>query len=482
MPTLPRADIFIARPTGPAQVEADPNMFAAEGRGLQQLGAGISDAAQAGAQIALKFEHARFVSKSAEADRKVKTAWTAYQEQMATSPGKPDEWVKGWNDTYAKVSKDVDMTGLSKPAQMRLQEQMKAFQAESTASIGLQATKQSFKNGAAEITASASLDLKNGDIMGYERKINEGAAAGFFDPATQNKLLEQGKIDYDVEQANRAINDNPITAVDALEEKTEGGNWKNFKNVSENQRLSLLTEAKRKTSTLRAETSQAVYERRGAGELIEPEELQLLVEKKLLTANQAKGIMQEQKRSGDDPAVIPRFSQALRDVSNYDPRKDPAKEQYAKLVQERGWFPGDMKQELEKQLNAQVKLSGDSTAGDTAVRSYVNKMLDDGVFGDIGKFPATDAKRAGKIRDPQAYQKAYSTHVEITGALQDFMVKNPKATPTQQMEFVQSKMSTMTTTNAALPILNSIAGKAQTPVRANAASKAGKYKVIKVGE
>lgn len=151
-------------------------------------------------------------------------------------------------------------------------------------------------------------------------------------------------------------------------------------------------------------------------------------------------------------------------------------------MQERGWFPGDMKQELEKQLNAQVKLSGDSTAGDTAVRSYVNKMLDDGVFGDIGKFPANDPKRAGKIRDPQAYQKAYATHVEITGALQEFMVKNQKATPTQQMEFVQSKMTTMTTTNSALPILNSIAGKAQTPVRANAASKAGKYKVIKVGE
>lgn len=481
MPRLPNQGVFIARDTGPSQVLANPNMLDAEFEGMQQFGRGVSSAANDLAQIAHKMEYGNYVAKSAETDRKVKTAWTAYQEKMTTEPGSPEKWAKGWNDMYAKVRKDVPLEGLSKSSRLRIEQQMADFQMDSTAQISAQATKQRIRNGAAEITASASLDLKNGDWHGYEAKINEGASAGFFEPSMQIKLLEDGRVQFDVEGANKAINENPIAATDALEAKTDGGKWQNYKNVSENQRLSLLVEAKRRTSDLRAETSRGIYERRSNGELIEPGELEALVGQGLITPHQSKNIMNEQKRSGDDPAVMPKFSAALRSVSDYDPRKDPEKTQFAQLVQDRAWFPADMKQELEKRLNAQVSLSSDKTVGDVSVRSYVNAMLDDGIFGDIGKFPADD-KKAGKVRDPSAYQQAHATHVEIMGSLQQFMSENPTATPTQQREFVDGKLTTLTTTAASLPILNAIAGKAQTNARGLPTSKAGKYKVIKVGE
>ncbi len=482
MPKIPQAGVFIARDTGPAGVLANPNMQDAEFAGMQQLGRGISQAGAALGEYAQKMEYASYVAKKNEADRKVKTAWTTYQEKMLTETATPETWAKGWNDMYAKVRKEVALDGLSKESRARVEAQMLDFQLDSTAQISAQATKQRIRNGQAEITASATLDLKNGDFESYEAKINEGAAAGFFDPAIQIKLMEEGRVQFDVENANKAINENPIAATSALEEKTDGGKWRNFKNVSENQRLSLLVEAKRRTSDLRAETSRGIYERRSNGELIEPQELEGLVAQGLMTPHQAKNVMSEQKRSGDDPEVMPKFSAALRAVSEYDPRKDPEKTQFAQLVQERAWFPADMKQELEKRLNAQVSLSSDKTVGDVSVRNYVNAMLDDGIFGDIGKFPANDAKRAGKVRDPAAYQKAHATHVEIMGSLQQFMADNPTATPTQQREFVDGKLTTLTTTAASLPILNAIAGKSQTNARGQQPAKAGKYKVIKVGE
>lgn len=429
MPTLPRADVFISRPTGPSQVLANPNMFDAEGEGLQRLGAGVAQAGNAVGNYALKMEHANYVAKSAEADRKVKTAWTAYQEQMATSPGKPDEWAKGWNDTYSKVAKDVDLNGLSKPSQERVKAQMLSFQADSTMQISGQATKQRIRNGSAEITASAGLDLKNGDWLGYETKIKEGAAAGFFEPAMEIRLIEDGRKQFDFEQANKAINEDAFTALDSLEAKSDGGEWANYKQLDENRRLSLVREAKQYISRDRAETVQSIVERQTNGEIISDAELDGLVQSKRLLPTQAKWALQQQKRQGRDPEMVVEYANLLSAIDKYQPTQDPTNEQFASLGAQQLKFPSELRSEINRRLN---EAKNNSATKRKEGYDYVDSLLSGSFLGDINR----SESGTGKPTYPAQYLRAHQRAVEIRQQLDEYLKAKPQSTGPEQVKFV----------------------------------------------
>lgn len=429
MPTLPRADVFIARQSGPSQVLADPNMFNAEAQGIQQLGVGISQAAQAANQYALKMDHANYVAKSAEADRKVKTAWTAYQEQMETEKATPEKWAKGWNDVYAKVSKDIDTSTLSKGAQARLQDQLASFQADSSSQISMQATKQRIRNGSAEITASAGLDLKNGDWLGYESKIKEGAAAGFFDPATEIRLLDDGRKQFDFEQANKAINENAFMALDALEAKSEGGEWANFKQLDENRRLSLVREAKQYIARDRSETVQSIVERQSNGEIISDAELDGLVQSKRLLPTQAKWALQQQKRQGRDPEMVAEYANLLSAIDKYQPIQDPTQSQFAELSAQQLKYPTELRSEINRRL-------GEAKTNSATKRKegyeYLDSLLAGSFLGDIDR----SQSGTGKPSNPVEYQRAHERAVYIRQQLDEFLKGKPAATGPEQVEMV----------------------------------------------
>lgn len=429
MAKLPRAEFFVAKQTGPSQVLADPGMFSAEGRGIQQLGAGISQVASTGMQITQRFEHANYVAKSAEADRKVKTAWTAYQEEMLTKPGKPDEWVKGWTDLSAKTLKDIDQTGLSAQSKERLKMQLASFQADATSQISLQATKQRIKNGAAEITASAGLDLKNGDWQGYERKINEGTEAGFFDPATQLRLMEDGKKQFDFEQANKAINENPFAALDALEAKSDGGKWANYKELDENRRLALVREAKTYISRDRAETVQGIVDRQNNGEIVSDAELDGLVQSGRILPTQAKWALQQQKRHGRDPELIVEYANLLSAIDKYQPNQDPTNATFAELSAQQLKYPAELRSEITKRLN-------DAKSNAATKRKegydYVDNLLSGHFLGNIDK----STSGTGAPTNKQEYLRAHQRAVEIRQQLDEFLKAKPGATGPEQVKFV----------------------------------------------
>jgi hypothetical protein len=350
MPRIPQVQSFIAQQTGPSQALANPNMFNAEAQGLQQLAAGISDVADAASGYAKKIENANYVAKSAEADRKIKTAWSAYQEQMLTSQAKPDEWTKNWQDTYSKVSQDVDLKSLSPSSRKRIEEQMKSFQADSTSQISLQATKQRIRNGQAEITMSAGLDLKNGDWASYESKIKEGAKVGFFDPETEMRLMEDGRKQLDFEQANKSINLDPFSALDAIESRSEKGEWNNFKAIDENRRFALIKETKTAISKERSETIQSIVERQNGGEIISDSELDGMVQSRRLLPTQVKWVQQQQKRAGNDPEMIVEYANLLTAIDKYQPSQDPTNEKFSALTAHQLKFPSELRSEIDRRL------------------------------------------------------------------------------------------------------------------------------------
>ncbi len=460
MPQIPRAAVFVAQQSGGSQVLADPNMFNAEGQGLQQLGAGIQQAAAGANEYAQKMDYAAYVAKSAEADRKLKTAWTSYQEQLETNAAKPDEWVKNWQQMSGKIEQEIDLGNMSKPMQARVKEQIASFNMDSASQISLQARKQQIANGRSEITSSASLDLKNGDWVGYETKIREGARAGFFDPATENKLIEQGRVDFDVEAANKAINLDPIAATAALEDLTEGGKWRNFKAVDENTRLSLLREARTATSNLRAETMQSFMNRRNAGELVSDAELQAAVDRKLMTPQQKTWIISAQKRSGDDPRLTVEFAAALREVDAYNKQQDPENMKFAELTARRSYFTADQQKELERRLNARMK-PADTSNGEPTVLKRIDALLDGGFFGNISKHPASLGKLSGQPVNKLEYVKAYEENVRLKGELVEFLKKKPDASPMEQNEFINIKLKDIAVKNAGLAMLLPFANTAQ---------------------
>ncbi len=429
MPRIPQVQTYIAPQTGPAQVLANPNMRDAEFQGMQQLASGIGQVANAASDYAQKLDNANYVAKSAEADRKVKTAWTKYQEQMLTNQAKPDEWAKGWDELYSKVSQDVDLKSLSPAARQRVQEQMKSFQSDSLNQISLQSTKQRIRNGQAEITTSAGLDLKNGDWQGYESKIKEGAKAGFFDPEAEMRLMEDGRKQFDFEQANKAINLDPFGALDAIESRSEKGEWNNFKALDENRRLALVREAKTAVSKERSDTIQSIVERQNGGEIISDAELDGMVQSRRLLATQVKWVQQQQKRAGNDPEMIVEYANLLTAIDKYQPSQDPTNEKFSALTAHQLKFPSELRSEIDRRLK---EAKTNSAIKRKEGYEYVDNLLAGSFLGNIDR----SQSGTGKPTDPADYLRAHQKAVDLRMQLDEFLRQNPGASGPEQLKFI----------------------------------------------
>lgn len=459
--------------TGSARVDAAPvggapmnmNAMMAPAQAQRAMGQALTQTSEVMGEFANRMQDAVNRTALVESEMTMEKALADYQAEMPKMD--EEKWVPEWQKRSESVK--AQLLGNNKLAPVvkeQLANQFAKFNSDATISIGTQANVRTVQRNKAKLLNVADFMWQAGDYERGEIAIDTAIEAGLMTPEEGVQVKKKGAERVDFYAVNRGINTDPIATLDELEAQTPTGRWKNYGNLDENQRQALVVETKRAISGVRVETMQSLSDRRNAHEIIPDSELQQLVDLKKITPTQKKWILAEQKRSGDDPAVTVAFAKALRAADGYNPNQDPTQEKFADLVGQRSGFTADQKQELEKRLNARMKPTDESN-GDRTVLSYVDSLLDGNFLGNIKKDPKT-----GKPVDPDGYRAAYGRNIELRQQLAMYMSANPKATPVQQRDFINTKLQATNDTNAATPIANFYAGKRQTTTRAQAATDA----------
>lgn len=460
-------------PIGGAPANMDALM--APARAQDQMGRAIAETGSVMGEFALRAADARNRTALVESEMTMEKAFSDYQSEMSKEPDE-EKWVQGWQAKSLEVKQQLlSDKKISPVVRDQLSNEFKKFEQDSTIRIGTQANVRTVERQKARLMNVADFMWQAGDYERGEIAIDTMIGAGLVTAEEGVQIKKKGAEAVDVYAVKRGQMNDPIATHEQLYEKTPSGRYRNFTNLDDNQRAALSVQTAQRVSQFQTEVMRGLEDRRNNGDLIPEQELQAMVDRKEIKSTTMKRILSEQKRSGDDPALTVAFAKALREVDAYNPNQDPTQEKFASLVQDRAGFTADQKQELEKRLNVRTKPLDESN-GDKTVISYIDSLLDGNFLGNTKKDSAT-----GKPYDPKGYQAAYGRNIELRQQLTQFMNQNPKATPVQQRDFINSKLQAVNDTNAGTAVLNAFAGKTQSKPAAPAKGS-GKYKVIKISD
>jgi len=434
--------------------EANANALMAPGAALVGLGQSVRQAGQVAEEFAMRKQHAVNTADVMDAGLKMEQASADYQNEMSRNQDE-ETWVPNWQKNIAKVKGQVlGDPKLAPVVREKLENQFKEFETSSTIQVTTQANVRTIQRQKGRLMNVADTMWQNGDFERGKIAIEAMQSAGLVNDDEAREILRKGEVKVDFNNANRGIATDPIATLDALSDATDGGRWRNFTALDENQRESLRVEARRQVSAVRAETVNGLVDRRNAGEIIPGEELQDLVDGRKLTATQMKWILQEQKRATNDPGVTKHFADLLRDIDTY--RKapdDPTNEKFAELTARRMLLPPEMREEAQRRLDKAANPSSDHQQTKLAT-GYIDDLLQGGYFGPLKQDTGTMDQA----------EKAYGQAIELKRDLERFVQANPAALndPVKQRDFVNAKIRGKLDVASATPVLNSLTGAAVT--------------------
>jgi hypothetical protein len=452
----------VAAPVGAAPLNAEALM--GPGRGMQSIAQGLSDVSDVAKQFADRKQNAINAASAANAQMQMEKAANDYQIEMShmvDDPG-PDgktaeeKWTPGWDDKSSKLKGSLLADPkISRAVKDHLEVTLSNQIGQTSQQIATQANTRTIQRQKAKLTNVAEYMYQNGAKEKGDIAIDAMAEHGLIFPEEAYRLKEKGHEAADFQTVNKAINQDPFGALDALQEQDKKGDWTNFTDLDENKREALKVEATRATSAIRHETVNGLMDRINQGEIIGKDELQSLVDQRHLKATEMKWVLQQQKNAGGVSAEnTAKFAEILTSIDNYDPLKDPTHQKRAELFGQALQFPtqyrDEIKRELEKRLKPETRTAAEHNMMD--VRTYIGELRHGGLFGDT-------TLENGKPHRPKEYQAAFQTELELRSALKSFVAENPKADILEQRDFINKKVSTLKTVRAAMPVLNAISGR-----------------------
>jgi len=437
MPRIPLAS-FSPSATPQATPRADPGMNDPLLAGGRAIGQGVASVGAVLGDFAMRKQEAVNYAAVADADRKMKEAFVGFQDELQRN-GDEKTWLPSWQKRAGEVEKELEMDKMAPAVRDRLSPQLASWKQGTEAAIRSQATAREINRAKSSVMDAAELDLKLGDIASYTDKIKGGEARGLFDPGEADRLVKSGMNKAEYYQATNLILTSPMTAIDALKDQTDGGRWRNFTELEETQRKTLVDSANIAVQRVRAETYQGLIDRMNGGELIGDKELDGLVDQKLMTATQARDIKRNQgKQAGLAGVSGGVFSGLLTDINAYDPRGDGTNERYADLAVRVAMLPPGLKEDAYNRLKE--KRDPASPLNSQVARDAMTQVDASFRAGLFGQFETqeldTKTGMMTKKTDAKAYAAALEKKVKVEDALTEYFRANPKATRVDALAYV----------------------------------------------
>jgi len=441
---MPALNLFHFQPQAstPRNVRANPNMFDPQYAAASRVGQAVAGLGDVAANAMVRVQRANSFKHVAEMDMGLQEEWDNFQNNLNPSTDET-KWQADWQKKLdARVAKTMPKDAgpqLKQELQLRTQN----FRVRTSGDVGQQAKAVGVQKAKMAGLARTDQLWRNGDAAGAEQSLNEMAGLGLILPEEVPQLVQRGSSRMEAQQVTNMIaSGQPLAAQEALTEKTPTGRWKNFTKLDEDDRLTLLNHARTQTTAMQSANYQDLIDGLSNGEVRNGDELQQLVDRKLITPKQRK-TYETAYRHGSFNTKPEDIGELLSDVANYDPQKDPDQTERAKLLGRIATtgFPQNVQSEANQLL-------GKKADPQNVLNNAVAKDAFEGIdqrfrLGIYGKYESRSMITTGPMAgqwtttvDKGVYEKAIGTKRRVEDATRRYLEQTPNATAEQVNKFV----------------------------------------------
>lgn len=374
----------------------------------------------------------------ANAETKMGEAWALFQDDMAKE-GDETKWADAWAKRSAEVEKTLGVGKAAPAIKAQLTASIANWKSTGSKAIGHQITQRQIERAKEQTLTAAETALKAGDQDTFLSTVNQAEKLGLLDPSDAEKMRRQGPSKADYYKAVGEMTNDPIGTLQALEEKTDGDRWRNFKALDPDARLTLLSHARRQVHQLQSDTYQDMIERTLAGAPLSSDEVQGLVDQGLITATKAASYTKSYLHGKVKGASI--ANDISSRITAYDPSLPDAPARYLELIGDiaTAGLPTPMQEAaigLLKEKN-DINHPLNSPAAKDAFAT-IDDRFKAGVFGQFTESIFT-AQGIKTRTDPQKYEEALSVRAKIEDATRAYIRANPKVSATDLQDFVRKQ-------------------------------------------
>lgn len=453
IPTVPGSFVQSA-PVGSAR--RDMGALLAPGAAQVGLGQSIGRLGAVAEEFSQRMQAATNAAAVTDATVKMKNVQDSYQREMATNQDEKT-WVPNWQKKVDDLKDTVlGNEDLSPQVRDHLSNQFKDWQQTSSSQVATQANVRTVRNQTQIFLGAADDAWDTGDYAAGTKPILSAVQVGLLSDAQAKDILKKGQTQADFAKVNRGTNVDPIATLDALNDQTEKGKWKNFDGLDENQREALKGKAETAVNKLKADTLQGIYDKQNNGELMTSDALQKLVDDRKLTPGAMKQILAQQARIAKAPEIpeLQAYSELLTKASGYDPDQDPSNVQRANIIAQMATLAPTYRDEVKATLDRSTNRTGENTRLAEG-NNYIDELLRSGFLGNTKNWPGTMEPQY-----PDQAKAAYQRKIELRQGLKDFMRDNKNSTPQEQAEWINQRVARQIDVGTATPVLNVLTGKA----------------------
>lgn len=416
----------------------------AEGAGQVALGRQISQTASVMEGFAQRLQAAKNEADLSAARTMMKKGSAAYEEEMQRNQDE-DTWGDGWNRNSEQVAAEIMSKDLPPEVMDRLQIDIQDWQESGALRVRQAQTTRTIQRQKAKFANAADYAWSRGETAEGNLEIDKMLRHGLINDDEAGIMKSKGLEISETAQINDILRDNPQEAIDLLKDETEGGKPRNFKGIDSNRRLALLKEAETRLNLKRLETMDQIMEERLAGRIYGADELKEL----MIKPTQAKWIMDEQTRRGEDPEIVAAGQELWKAIDEYDPVKDSTKKEGLELRYAIARQPPAVQELLKKVYDKKFNSSAYSSSN-TEFFNQFDRMYEAGLFGSLRKLSN------GAYADPDAAAKAGDLYFRFKVGFDEWANEKPRSNE-EKIAYIDSIQKRYRQT--ATPVLNSLTGR-----------------------
>jgi hypothetical protein len=408
------------------QGQLNPGQMMAAGAGISAIGRGLSQVAQVTEGLAQTLQKAKNTADLAAADHRRNNTLAEFEEHMATQPDE-SKWGDEWAALSKKTSDDLqNQDGLSPIVREQMALDNMDWSNRTAVNIKGAATKRQIKRFGAQIQGAANQAFEDGRLEEGYIYLDSLVSEGIIHPDELPALRRQGLETSSLAAAHKDILDNPILAEKNVEDESL------YPGISSAQRRSLKVKAIRDGNQVRVDTMDEIQRQRNEGRLYSEEELDKLVKQDILKATQAKYVIDEQIRSGNDPVANERAVRALDAIDAWDPTGDEnTNSTFTQLGLELAGLPSWIVEEGKRTLKAKRNRAASASTRKLA-DARIDSIYNSGAWGSLSKID-------GDATYPDEFDEANRTKAAEKAELTQWIAANPNASELDILNHVEER-------------------------------------------
>jgi len=402
----------------------------APAQGNAAIGAAVGQIGQEAGELAQRMAEAKNRTAILDANVQQQQTFDNFHTSLANQPDET-QWRDQWQKQVVSEQSRIDSLKLSPDAKRIVDDNYKKWVANTNAQVNTITAAAGIKRMTKTNSANAEYLAEKGQLSEAYGTVDVMVSTGLINKDDGMLFKRRLQTTSDMSSINGMIAENPIAAPDELKAKEKDGSWKLFPELDPNARRIKIRQAEEEAARRRTQIGSGFQNRinlalAGAGQPPTREQLQASVDAKEISPQQMKYFQGQIAGTAGYAENLVRKVKLGERINTWRPGQEDSDIRLNQIAQDMAGLPKSMQDDLEAALNRSVSAKGDPAEKNGV--DYINFLLG---HGDLG----TD-------ENDKPSPEAYGVAARLTDDLNKFLQANPKATISEQTDFVnaQSKL------------------------------------------